>query len=63
MFQQAPVGLPGNHQLVVLHRCAALRDVEDTLGGAAIVERIVQHSIDQAVTAQVLRGELVGPDG
>ena len=63
VLQQAPVDLPGNRQFVVLHRRATLCDVEDTLGGAAIVQGIVQHPVDQAVTAQVFRGELVGPDG
>ena len=63
MFQQAPVDIPGNRQFVILHRRAALCYVEDTLGGAAIVQGIVQHPVDQSITAQVFRGELVGPDG
>ena len=63
VLQQAPVDFPGNRQFVILHCRAALCDMEDTLGGAAIVQGIVQHPVDQAVTAQVFRGELVSPDG
>ena len=71
---QRPVGLPaarrlaaaagakvcrGHGQLVVGDRQAALGDVEDAGGGAAVVRGVVQHAVDEAVAAQQRRAEVV----
>ncbi len=57
--EQAGEGGGRHGELVVGDGQPALGDVEDAGRGAAVVRRVVQHPVDQAVAAQQRRGEVV----
>ena len=63
LFHQPSERLPRHRDLVVLDRETALGDVEDALGGASVVGRVVQDAVDEAVAGQEIGRKGVAVDG